>query len=141
MIGVFYPRAGQQWLAGLVRTALAASKIRLFQSTLVADDLTDLATLEAAEADYDGYAEIALAAWGAVYQSPLGAATQSPQVQFQPTGSVVTNSIGGAWIETAGGIVIQIVKFDDPGVSMASADDQVTIPPVQFVAALLSATV
>jgi hypothetical protein len=129
MIGVFYPRAGQQWLAGIVRTALANSKIRLFQSTLVADDLTDLATLEAAEADYDGYAEIAMVAWGAVYQSPLGAATQSPQVQFQPTGSVVTNSIGGAWIETAGGVLVSIIGFPAPK-AMASTLDAIPISEI-----------
>lgn len=118
---LMYPRAGQQWLAGIVRTALAASEMKLYQSSLVPTELTTLAELTAAEADFTGYAPIAMANWGAVFQSPLGAAIQSPLNQFQVTAPVVTtNDIGGAWVETAGGVLVVIISFPEP-VAMATA--------------------
>jgi hypothetical protein len=114
MVGVYYPKSGQQWLAGKVRTALAASKIRLYQSSINPTENTTLAELEAAEADYDGYAEITITNFGAVFQSPLGAAIQMPSVQFQGTDPmVVTNNIGGAWIEDSTGALVNIIGFPE----------------------------
>jgi hypothetical protein len=112
---VFYPLAGSIWLAGVARTALANSKLKLFQSSLVPNVNTTKAELDAAEADFSGYAEITLTAWGVPYTVAAGgAAINSPCGQFDtddPT--TVTNNIGGAWVETSGGVLVIIDSFPD----------------------------
>lgn len=112
---VFYPTAGSLWLAGITRTALAASILKLFQSSLVPNVNTVKADLDAAEADFTGYAPITLTTWGAAYISSAGgAAINSPCGQFDtddPT--TVANNIGGAWVETAGGLLVIIDAFPD----------------------------
>lgn len=112
---VFYPTVGSLWLAGITRTALANSVMHLFQSSLVPNVDTVLADLVAAEADFSGYAPITLVAWGAQYVSPAGgAAINSPCAQFNTADpTTITNNIGGAWIETAGGILVFIDTFPD----------------------------
>jgi len=113
---VFYPNAGTQWLAGQIGTDLAASEMHLFQSTIVPDVNTTLAELVAEEADFSGYADIALAAFGAAYLVPAGgSAVNSPAVQFNTADpTVVQNTIGGAWIQTAGGVLVLIDVFPAP---------------------------
>lgn len=110
---VFYPSVGSLWLAGITGTELANSVIHLYQSSLVPTVDTVLADLVAAEADFSGYAPITLVAWGAPYLVAAGgAAVNSPCSQFNtddPT--TVTNLIGGAWIETAGGDLVIIDAF------------------------------
>lgn len=113
---VFYPNSGSVWLAGEVGTLLANSEMHLFQSSIVPDVNTVLADLVAEEADFSGYALIALVAFGDAYLVPAGgAAVNSPAVQFNtddPT--TIQNTIGGAWIETAGGDLVMIDVFPTP---------------------------
>jgi hypothetical protein len=113
---VFYPNVGALWMAGEVGTLLAVSEMHLFQSTIVPDVNTVLADLVAEEADFTGYADIALTVFGAPYLVPVGgAAVNSPAVQFN-TGdpTTVANTIGGAWIQTAGGDLVLIDVFPTP---------------------------
>lgn len=125
----FYPTAGQMWLAGIARTALANSVVRLYKNTLTPSVLTALAALEAAEADYDGYAAKTVAAWGEAFLGALGAAIQMPNQQFQPTGSTTPNLINGAWIETAGGVLVAIIQFPAT-ISMGSPTDAIPLSEI-----------
>jgi hypothetical protein len=111
---VFYPNAGCIWLAGITRTALAGSKCRLFQDSLgVPTPTTTLADLVAAEADFSGYAEITITNFMLPYLFPGGgSAINSPSMQFMTADpTTVPNNIGGAWIETAGGVLVAIDSF------------------------------
>ena len=112
---VFYPSAGSLWLAGITQAELAGSKLKLFQSSLTPTVNTTAADLAAAEADFSGYAEITLTAWGTPYLNPAGgAATNSPCGQFNTADpTTITNNIGGAWVETAGGDLVIIDQFPD----------------------------
>lgn len=125
----FYPNGGQLWLAGITRTALANSVVSLFQNTITPTVLTTKAELEAAEADYDGYAPKTVANWNEPFLGSLGAAIQMPVQQFQPTGSTTPNIINGAWVETAGGVLVFIVTFP-ASVSMASAADAIPLSEI-----------
>jgi hypothetical protein len=100
------------------KTALAASKVRLFKSTFVPTVSTTKAELVAAEAAYTGYA-----AGGetiANFLDPLldpsgGASITAPTVQFDVTGPVVaTDIVGGFWIEDATGDVRLVGTFAAP---------------------------
>lgn len=112
---VFYPIAGSIWLAGEVQDLLAASLLKLFQSTIVPDVNTTLAELTAEEATFSGYAPITLTTWFEPYISPSGgAAINSPAGQFDTDNpTTVTNNIGGAWIETATGDLVAIITFPE----------------------------
>lgn len=122
-MGPFYPNSGQMWLAGKARTGLANSVMRLYKSSLTPTVLTTLAELEAAEADYTGYAAKTIANFNAAFISALGGAIQCPVQQFQPTAPVlVTNDIGGAWIEDATGEVVSIIPLPEAKAMVADSD-------------------
>lgn len=125
----FYPNAGQMWLAGITKTALANSVVSLFQNTITPTVLTTKAELEAAEADYDGYAAKTVTAWGDPFLGSQGAAIQMPIQQFQPTGSTTPNLINGAWIETAGGVLVAIIVFPAT-VTMGSTSDAIPLSEI-----------
>jgi hypothetical protein len=127
-VPVYFPRAGNIWLAGVIQGELVNSKIRLFQDSLVTSVNTTRAELVAAEADYTGYAAIVLAAWGDPYSPPIGgAAINSPESQFMPTDPVtVGNNIGGAWIETAAGDLVIIDQFPE-SVAIALPTDAIPL--------------
>lgn len=121
--------------ATALKTALALSVVRLFKSGFTPQASTTLAELEAQEADYDDYASQTITAWLAPMNSPFGG-TQitAPTVEFVCTADqVVSNSIGGYWIEKAAGAVVLVRQFDDP-VSMANANDGLTLTPTIVVA-------
>lgn len=125
----FYPNAGQVWLAGITRTALANSVVSLYQSTITPSVLTTKALLEAAEADYAGYAPLTVANWGAAFLSALGGAIQMPVQQFQCTGGGVENVIGGAWVETAGGVLVSIIPLSAVK-AMVTATDAIPLSEI-----------
>lgn len=113
---VFYPNDGSLWLAGEIGTLLANAELHLFQNTIVPNVNTTLAELVAEEADFTGYADITLVAFGAPYLVPAGgAAVNSPCAQFN-TGdpTTVSNTIAGAWIQDAGGDLVLIDLFPTP---------------------------
>ena len=115
MPGPFYPKTGQVWLAGLVQTAGVNAVVKLYQQGLVTptQDTTDT-ELDAAEADYSGYAAITVAAWNDPFLTALGAAINFPSIEFRPNAATVSNVIGGAWIEDAAGVVVVIIPFPKP---------------------------
>lgn len=93
-----------------VQTLLAASKLRLFQSTLTPNAQTPKADFVANEADYDGYTAggVAITAFlGPIADPAGGASIVSPLTLFSyvdDTGHV-GNMIGGWFLETATGEV------------------------------------
>lgn len=133
---VFYPSVGSIWLAGITGTELANSVLHLYQSSLTPTVDTTLADLVAAEADFSGYAPITLVAFGAPYLvSAGGAAVNSPCAQFNTADpTTITNNIGGAWIETAGGDLVLIDAFPDP-IPMAAPSQAI---PIQEILRFLS---
>jgi len=133
------PFSGARNIADLVKTDSVNAIISLFKFGFNPTVSTLKAELEANECDFDDYVTKVIAAWTGPTLAPSpGYQLNGGLVQWIVLTNVVTNIVGGYWIENAGGEVLQIVKFDDPGVTMASVDDQVTLPPVQFVSALLS---
>jgi len=133
---VFYPSEGSLWLAGIAKTALAASVMHLYQSTLVPDVDTTIADLEAAEADFSGYTPITLTTWGAEYLVPAGgAAINSPCGQFNTSDpTTITNLVGGAWVQTATGELVIIDAFPTP-IAMAGPNQAI---PIQEILRFLS---
>jgi len=113
------PTAGKMKQGAELKTALAAGKMRLFKSTLPNIDGVTKATLEAQEADYDGYVAggIAVAAVQDPFVDDNGSVlVLTPLVQFNfvsedPT--VSTNTIRGAWYEDAAGVVRGVILFDE----------------------------
>lgn len=98
------------------KTILALSKVRLYQNTLNPNPSTTKTELVAAEADYDDYPAggEAITAFLAPVLNPAGGASISaPTVQFDVTSAapVVTNLIGGAWLEDAAGLVRLVMPF------------------------------
>ena len=101
------------------KTVLAASKVRLFKSTLIPTPSTTAADLAAAEADYTDYpvGGDAITAFLAPVLNPAGGASISaPTVQFSVTtlNPPITNLIGGAWLEDSTGKVRLIMPFAAP---------------------------
>jgi hypothetical protein len=131
VVPVYYPKAGSVWLAGITQTALANSKLRLFQDSLVTNLNTTRAQLVAAEADYSGYVAATMVAFGDPYAPAIGgAAINSPEEQFMPTDPVtIPNNIGGAWIETAGGDLVVIDQFPE---SIAISEPTDAIPLLEI---------
>lgn len=113
----FITQEGSATWAGVTKTALAASKLRLTQG-LTISAATTKAQLVAAEATFDGYVGggYPLAAWtgpinwpggGSVITSPLANPAYGP-AGVPPTG----NDVSGYWIEDAGGNVYLAGNFD-----------------------------
>lgn len=115
----FFPNASTLYIAGLVQTDLALSKLRLFQDGEIEPSIaTTRAELVTAEADYTGYTAggETLTAWFAPLNNPLGGSSiDSPKVQFDTeTPYTVSNNVGGFWVENATGDLIVIGVFDAP---------------------------
>lgn len=124
----FITEAGARKKAANIKTALALSKVRFFKASLVPNESTTVAQLEAAECDYDGYTPggITLTAWTGPLDDPAGGAViTSPLVSlaYGPAADPpVTNSVGGYWIEDADGDD-RIVGIYDPPRAMAAIGD------------------
>lgn len=112
----FFPLEGCQTSAAATRTALANSVMHLFQQSLSPDPSTPLTDYTAAEADYDGYAAITMAAWNAPILAPgTGYMIGSPLVQFawEFDEESVGNVIKGAYLVDAAGKLRLTVIFTD----------------------------
>jgi hypothetical protein len=114
-----YPSVGALFIAGVVRTALAAGKLRLTKSLVTISPSTVIGDLTAAEADYDGYVAITTTTFDAPYYDPVngGATTISGTKLFSygPVGSPpVTNVVYNWWLEDTGGNLICAGTFDTP---------------------------
>lgn len=95
----YQTRAGQRQVlsgidAGVIGTAMTA---RLYKSSFSPSSLSVIADFLAAEADYDGYAGIALATWTPGVDSAGMPILSSEEVDFQNTDGSVPNSLGGVF--------------------------------------------
>lgn len=112
-----YTREAAATKAGAIKTALALSLMRFFKSSLIPNQFTTRVQLLAAECDFDGYTEggYALTAWTGPANDPQGGQIiSSPAVNpiYGPAGDpVVTNDVGGYWIEDATDHVRYLVVY------------------------------
>jgi hypothetical protein len=105
--------------AAIVAKALLAAggHIRLFMTNLAPTSDTPLATFVAAEATFTGYVAKALAAFGSPYIDPLtGTYSEvAPSVSWVMTDTVAPNTIYGAFIVDATGLILMgFEKFATP---------------------------
>jgi len=118
MPGIFYPNSACLVNAAELQTALALSKVRLFNSTLVPTPATTEAELVAAEAAFTGYPAggATITAWLDPLLDPAGGASiTAPTTQFAVDTPVVdTDVVGGFWLEDAAGDVRLIGQFAAP---------------------------
>lgn len=123
-----YTRDAAATKAGAIKTALALSKMRFYKSSLIPNQFTVLAALEAAECDFDGYTAggYALTAWTGPQNDPQGGQViASPAVNptYGPASDpAVTNDVGGYWIEDATSHVRYLVVYN-PARPMQSVGD------------------
>jgi len=109
-------------LAGLTakRTALALANLKLFKSDFTPTRDSVVGDFAAAEADFTGYAAVALS-WSAVgIGADLRPTIISTRAFFQATDAVTPNEIGGAWLETAAGALYEYWVFITP-ISLSDA--------------------
>ena len=127
---ILYPNSGLLWGAGLLKTALANSKIRLFKADagIILTNATTQAELVAGECDFTGYAAITVAAWNNPLLNPVGGAGIDSGLQQFATANPYTvgNSVGGGWVETAGGVLVAAWNYD-PARSCNGAGDGVPV--------------
>lgn len=114
-----------------IKAALAASKVRLFKSSLAPNPTTLKTEFVAAEADYDGYAAggLAVAAFNGPSNNPTGgAAITSPLVYFTWVLDVdsIGNMVGGWWLELAAGGMWAYTVFPQP-IAMAAPGDAIPL--------------
>lgn len=87
-------------------------------------DLT-IAELDAAECNFSGYAATKVVAWTGPYNYPGGGAYhESGLVIFDGEDATpfVGNTVGGYWVEDAGGALVSVGKLDSPVPIAASGD-------------------
>lgn len=136
MPGAFFPNSYALSDATSKRAALALSVVKLFKFGFVPDADTTVTQLDAEECDYDDYAPQTITAWLAPVRATVGGyKITAPTVQFAITADqVVPNTVGGYWIELAGGSVVVIRQFDEP-VPMVVAGNYVQVTPTVVVPA------
>jgi hypothetical protein len=114
-----FPNVATQFIAGLVQTELALSKLRLFKSTITnVGSGTTRAQLLAAECDFTGYPAggKSITAFLDPLLAPLGGSSIDwPTQQFAAADPyTVGDVVGGWWIETATGDLIACGTFTEP---------------------------
>lgn len=126
----FFPNSYTAIDAAAKRTSLASSVIKLFKFGLTPTNETVVADLDAAECDFDDYAPETITAWLPVVAAPGGGSQiTAPTEQFLCAADQVTpNTVGGYWIELAGGDVVLIRQFE-AGVPMVNAGDFLQVSP------------
>jgi len=101
-----------------MKTAYEDAEIHLYQTGMgiVITPSLDLTALEAAEADYTGYAALVVAAWlGPMLGEGSGALIWSGSQLFESDSPFsVQNVVAGWWIQTAGGTLVMAGSFDAP---------------------------
>lgn len=118
MNSILYSLSGCAFVADLVQTALAASELRLFKSTLEPTPETPLADFDSAECDFSGYTTggETIATWLDPILAPTsGYQITSPIVQWaadNPT--TVGNVVGGWYLVESGGELIAYGTYGTP---------------------------
>jgi len=112
MARVLYSNEAALQLATELDTALINCVLNLYKTGLVIGPSTTNVQLNAAVADFGGYAPITVAALLAPYIDPAGgASTNVATRQFKSDGTGPANSIAGAWVEDAGGTTRLMMEF------------------------------
>lgn len=122
-----YPNTAALYLAGLVRTALAGSKMALYKA--IASPISPSTVLaDITEADYDGYAQKTLTTWNVPYLDPAGGASIQPGTQQFDfvSGALITNVVLGFYVLNAAGALIFVGNFDSP-IAMAHDGDSIPV--------------
>lgn len=109
------PLSGAEADITLVKASLVNSVVSLFNETLTPTQTTTKGELEAAEVTHTDYAPKTIAAFAGPYLASVpGYAINSPVQQWIVSTPGEEQLVGGYWIETAGGVVHDIVQFDAP---------------------------
>lgn len=108
--------SGAAIIAAANQARNANSVVRLFKSTFNPSPTSTKADFIAAEADYDGYAAVTVAAWGAPILYGQGWATFAPTQTFRYTAgaSNIGNTIGGYFLVTSAGDLMIYEVFANP---------------------------
>lgn len=124
---------GAKATAALKQTGLANSNAKLFKDGFVPSVTTPAADFAANECDFDDYAPVAIVAWNAPSLASVpGYNIDAPMVRWVcAADQVVSNMVGGLWIENAGGDILDFVIFDTP-IPMQLADQVVEWVPAEF---------
>ena len=95
---------------------------------------TTVADLTAIEADYDGYAASSAVVWGSAFLEPLtsDAVSAGGSKTFVKTAGIVTNTVYGWWLESAGGDLLAAGKFDTPLSFVNVGDGYVLTPEIRY---------
>lgn len=105
---------GQVFSLGLLRTALLAAKLKLYQSTFTPTRSSLIADFNAAEADFTGYAAATIV-WSAVgIDAGNNARSTGSRAFYQATDAVTPNVIGGCWLEDSTGVLVGYYPFTAP---------------------------
>lgn len=115
-----------QWKAYLGTTI----SVHLYKTAVI--PTLDSIAADFTEADYTGYAAVAMGGYLLQYWQSQGAAVAWPTTPalFQPTGSAITNTIYGYWMEFTGspGLFLGAELLPTP-IPMASVADQIIVGP------------
>lgn len=129
----FVASSGALDVALLVQTQLVDCTMHLFQASLLPSPTptTPLSDFLAAEATFDGYAAATIAAFSAPVLAGAAWAIYAPTQTFRWTFSAgVGNTIGGYWIQTAGGDLKDFTIFN-PGEVCGSTGQAIIRTPVE----------
>lgn len=125
MARVLYPNEGALYEMNLIASDLALCVVNLFQNQISIDPSTKKADLVVA--DFDGYAPKTVTALLPAYLDPIGGASaQIATIQFDHTGGGTSNTIYGAWVETAAGDLVLLIQFD-AGIPMTGIGDSLPL--------------
>lgn len=103
------------------------AELKMFTNDLALTAEMVLADLT--EATFDGYAAAALAEWGQAYISEVGTPViKNGSKQFNHAGTGAAETMYGWYIESAGGVILEVKRFTNP-VPLATADDSVVVVP------------
>jgi len=114
--------------ADAIAGTLAGVKVELLKTAIAISPETTLAELQAAKADYAGYAA-GVVTWSAVTRADDAAIEYLGSCpEFRPTGGTPSNMVQGAYVEnTAGDKWIAACSFDPPGLGMSGAMDSIRL--------------
>lgn len=108
---------------------LNGAKLHLGQTNLTIDRNTDLATLVAQVATFDGYASKVIV-WTGPFLNESGQIEMvgMPAAAWSPSGTVTPNVIYNCWVTNAGASVLYLAgPLDGAPISMASALNYLTV--------------